>query len=233
MQTMASGDRSSFSRARSVVHCGWWYAQTAAALALALAGNAAAATHTVIYSFADQSVGSLPGAPLIIDKSGALYGSTISGGTSQGNNGAGWGTIFKLSPPASGKTKWSFTRLHSFDGDGGGGEIYSALLPNPASGGFYGFTFLGGRCSSPSNGGCGVAFAFNPPGSGHTVWDLSTLYRFGGDVVADGEYPVGTPIADATGALYGVTEAGGPRNDHNQGGGTIFKLSPPSAGQSL
>ena len=58
-----------------------------------------------------------------------------------------------------------------------------------------------------------------------------TLYNFN-PLPARGEpqtgaYPLGTLLRDANGALYGATWLDGP-----YGSGTIFKLSPPAAGQT-
>jgi uncharacterized repeat protein (TIGR03803 family) len=46
---------------------------------------------------------------------------------------------------------------------------------------------------------------------------------------ADGNGPLAGPIADREGALYGTTVGGGPGSN---GGGTVFKLTPPSKGQT-
>jgi uncharacterized repeat protein (TIGR03803 family) len=51
------------------------------------------------------------------------------------------------------------------------------------------------------------------------------LYSFSGGV--DGAQPTGGVIADASGALYGVTASGGAAQL-----GTVFKLTPPAAGQT-
>ena len=59
--------------------------------------------------------------------SGALFGSTSRGGNYK-VNGYGGGVVFKLTPPAAGKTAWTETVLHAFTGlsDGifpGGGNV--------------------------------------------------------------------------------------------------------------
>src|SRR5450755_4673888 len=68
-------------------------------------------TETVLYSFGVKSGdGSTPYAGLVFDAKGALYGTTVGGGT--GNN----GTAFVLTPPASESpsgTPWAETLLHS------------------------------------------------------------------------------------------------------------------------
>src|SRR6201994_4648777 len=50
------------------------------------------------------------------------------------------------------------------------------------------------------------------------------VYSFTG--LADGQGPAGGLIADASGALYGVGQGGGTAQL-----GTVFKLTPPAAGQ--
>jgi hypothetical protein len=52
------------------------------------------------------------------------------------------------------------------------------------------------------------------------------LHTFNG---GDGEVPIGALIADATGALYGVTDVGGATyNPSFSGYGTVFKLTLPA-----
>jgi uncharacterized repeat protein (TIGR03803 family) len=55
-------------------------------------------TETGLYSFLSGSDGAFPQAGLIADKQGALYGTTLYGGS------GGNGTVFKLTPPARGQT---------------------------------------------------------------------------------------------------------------------------------
>src|SRR5262245_26538947 len=58
---------------------------------------------------------------------------------------------------------------------------------------------------------------------------LRNLYAFGTwpAPAPAGSYPQGTLLRDASGALYGATWGGG-----TSGHGTLFKLSPPQAGQT-
>src|SRR5262245_58480426 len=64
-------------------------------------GGASAQMLTTLYSFPVYSGdGSNSTAPLILDASGALYGTTSGGGS-------GNGTVFKLTPPSSGAVNWS------------------------------------------------------------------------------------------------------------------------------
>ncbi len=70
-------------------------------------------TEAILYSF--PSSGGYPYGGVVEDASGALYGTTEFGGASN------YGTVYKLTPPATG-TRWTYTLLHGFrggnDGDG-------------------------------------------------------------------------------------------------------------------
>ena len=69
----------------------------------------------VIYSFAGDEDGEYADTDLVIDSSGNLYGSTVQGGD------FGSGTVFELSPSATG---WTHSVLYSFTGGADGGEPY-------------------------------------------------------------------------------------------------------------
>jgi hypothetical protein len=78
---------------------------------------------------------------LIADASGALSGTTTCGGT-------GYGTVFKLTPPATTGRRWTDAVLYSFTG-GANGAYSPAGLSADASGAPYGTTESGGNlCSS-------------------------------------------------------------------------------------
>jgi hypothetical protein len=70
---------------------------------------------------------------------------------------------------------------------------------------------------------CGTIFELQPPGPGGTAWTQTTLYGFaptGGDAC----FPLSPPLTTASGALYGVTYAGG-----TYGIGAFYELEPPTA----
>ena len=76
---------------------------------LSLTGSALAApVETVLYRFQGGSDGGYPYAGLIADEQGALYGTTI------GFASGGYGTVFKLTPPAKDQTAWTETVLYRF-----------------------------------------------------------------------------------------------------------------------
>jgi uncharacterized repeat protein (TIGR03803 family) len=188
-------------------------------------------TETVLHNFSYDWVykihdGASPCSGLIMDASGALYGTTIGGGATN-QFGYGYGTVFKLSPPAPGKSTWTETVLYYFAG-GADGQSPSSGLTIDSSGALYGTTHYGGGGTCQDGWGnvvgCGTVFKLTPPGAGKATWTETVLHRFSGS--PDGGLPGGTLRLDASDALYGTTYRGGTAD-----GGTVFKLSPPAAGQ--
>lgn len=179
-------------------------------------------SYLVLHGFCLQSTctdGSRPHTALTMDKSGALYGATQYGGAN------GSGTVFKLAPPVGTSKTWTETVLYQFCatvrcGDGAG-PIAGMLLDQ--SGTLYGTTASGGGNNR------GTVFRLAPPGAGKTAWTETVLYSFCAQAnCSDGSAPAGDLIADSSGALYGTTQFGAAGG----GFGTVFKLTPPSAGQT-
>jgi uncharacterized repeat protein (TIGR03803 family) len=163
-----------------------------------------------LHSFASHGGdGAYPHAGLTLDSSGNLYGTTSSGG-------AGYGTVFELTP-ASGGT-WTETVLLSFSA-GGGANPYSSLVLD-ASGNLYGTTASGGK-SSACRDGCGTVFEL----SAHEHWAEKVIHTFDN---TDGANPYGGLIFDGSGNLYGTTSQGAEGNF-----GTVFELSPAPGGWRL
>lgn len=159
-------------------------------------------TLNVLHNFRGGNDGIDPVGSLILDRKGALYGTTYSG------------QVFKEVPPAPGHTAWTLRVLYSFNyvfGLSGGGLIAGT------KGVLYGATSQGGSANR------GVVFQLTPPLTWGTAWTETTLYEFAGD--SDGEYPLNGLIADKAGNLYGTTENGG-----GSGLGTAFKLTPAQHG---
>jgi uncharacterized repeat protein (TIGR03803 family) len=167
-------------------------------------------TETLLHSFGGGD-GAGPRAGLISDRRGALYGTTAFGGAFKK------GVVFKLTPPSRPGGPWTETVLYSFTGGSDGAFPKAGLLFDRA-GALYGTTSQAGNC--PYAGGCGTAFKLTPPAKSGGSWTETVVYSFKGG--GDGAGPVAGLIMDRTGALYGTTEAGG------FGGGTVFKLTPPS-----
>ena len=174
---------------------------------------------TTLHRFTGGDDGSRPFAGLIMDASGALYGTTSGGGVFSR------GTVFKLTPPASGETHWTARVLHAFRGGAVGAKPSAGLIMD-ASGALYSTTPFGGGGSC---GICGTVFKLTPPAAGETRWTQTVLHSFTGG--ADGDAPFAGLIMDASGALYGTTYAGGP-GCVGAICGTVFKLTPPAAGET-
>jgi len=164
---------------------------------------------------ASRSNGGNPVAGLIADASGSLYGTTFDGGAS------GWGTVFKLTPPVSGKLAWSHTLLYSFTGGADGGRVASPLVAD-VSGALYGITSQGGDTACQPGAGCGTVFKLSPPDHTAGRWRLTVLHTFGGEP-SDGMPYSGVQsglIMDASGVLYDTTFSGGTSNY-----GTVFEIT--------
>jgi len=75
-----------------------------------------------------------PAASLVMDKAGALYGTTLADGAH------GYGSVFKLTPQGD---NWTYTSLHDFTGSSDGGGPYSNVVMD-AQGNLYGTASVGG-----------------------------------------------------------------------------------------
>jgi uncharacterized repeat protein (TIGR03803 family) len=186
-------------------------------------------TETVLHRFRGRRDGSSPSG-LIADAKGVLYGTTYAGGGTScfPRFPPGCGTVFALSPPAAGGTRWTETVLHSFRGDPDGRNPSAGLIAD-AKGVLYGTTDTGGGVRRFGD---GTVFALSPPAAGVTGWKETVLYSFRGVRRRDGSSPSGL-IADAKGVLYGTTYAGGINStscDRRYGCGTVFALSPAGGG---
>jgi uncharacterized repeat protein (TIGR03803 family) len=191
-------------------------------------------TETVLYRFQGGSDGRRPDGDLKTDEKGAFYGTTGGGGNIEAN-GLGYGTVFKLTPPAKGRTDWTETVLYRFQGGSDGrnpeGEVVADEL-----GALYGVTYAGGDGGGlDGKSGNGTVFKLTPPVQGQDAWTETVLYRFQGG--GDGAVPALRTglLVDEDGALYGTTTSGGRLTE---GGaekheyGTVFKLTPPDGDQT-
>jgi uncharacterized repeat protein (TIGR03803 family) len=185
----------------------------------------AAGQLSTLYRFQGPPDGTRPNAVVSvagvsITNPATLYGTTMYGGTSASQDcdqGAGCGTVFKLS------SNGEEAILHSFTAPPNDGILPSAGViaepgPTPGSGEvLYGTTYYGGPYSM--NG---------LPGEG-TVFQIangveSVLYDFTGR--ADGALPF-APLLFRQGALYGTTVFGGSGScvtSFGSGCGTVFKI---------
>ncbi len=174
------------------------------------------AQYQTLYSFKGGQDGALPAAALLADRTGALIGTTQSGG------GKNLGTVFKLTPAVSG---YGESVLHGFKGGKRDGAWLVAGLIEDKAGALYGTTLAGGL-QSPSSGctgayqGCGTAFKLAPSGSRYIESIIS--YFQGSANGYDGYWPYGGLIADTSGNLFGTTTWGG----SSALLGTVFRLTP-------
>jgi uncharacterized repeat protein (TIGR03803 family) len=177
-------------------------------LVLSTGGVVKAQAFTVLYGFAGYPTdGGRPGAGLLMDAAGNLYGTTIYGGNNKScpGSGIGCGTVFKLD------TNGVETVLYNFTGPDGANPLSNLTMD--AMGNFYGTAWYGGNlqdCGGNGFAGCGVVFKV----SGETE---TVLHRFTGG--ADGAFPQAGLVMDSSGALYGTATAGG-----SVGGGVVFKM---------
>ena len=161
-------------------------------------------TESVVHAFAGGSDGEYPYGDLILDAAGNLYGTAYQGGT------LGYGVVFELRPGS--KAGWRERLIHTF-ADAPAGNPVAGLVEDSA-GNLYGTTMLG-KSQTACTGGCGTVFKLAPASTGG--WTFSVVHVFGR--AADGYHPTGDLILDATGNLYGTTQAGGA-----QGSGMVFEI---------
>ena len=193
---------------------------------------------TILYRFKGGTDGANPMTALILDEAGALYGTTLYGGTGGCvdllSSPLGCGTVFQLSPPAPGNSAWNKTTLHQFGGGQSDGAMPQARLMLGASGSLYGTTFQGGSggCTDMllTVIGCGTVFELKPPATAQKGWTETILHTFTGP---DGAFPQGGVVTDESGALFGATSGGGPSSYGVGGFGVLYKLTPPGFGQTL
>jgi uncharacterized repeat protein (TIGR03803 family) len=211
---------------------------------------------TTLYAFRGGADGSIPSyGPLIFDKAGNLYGTTIYGGAHQA------GVVYKLSPSGGG---WKETVLYDFPGGNHNSYPASGVIMNRA-GNLFGTTFytqggtsLGGGVFelTKSSGGWaekliytyalgndaglmsdaqGDIFGIGSSGSDPTVFELKPNGTGGGwtsrviykfSRSARNANPNGTLARDTEGNLYGTTQGNGTGGV----GGTVYKLALLSSG---
>lgn len=163
-----------------------------------LTPSGSAYTESLLYSFTGGADGSGPLGGVVLDKKGAIYGTTLRGG---GNDSAG--TVFKLTPSGSGYTE---SVLHSFCAESGcaDGENPMAGLILDNKGALFGTTEAGG----PNNDcltaviGCGTVFKLTPSGASYIE---TVLYAFCTATCDSGAFPSAGLVFGKDGALYETT----------------------------
>jgi uncharacterized repeat protein (TIGR03803 family) len=186
------------------------------ALILTTSASAAAVPKTLHDFYVHGNDGSSLYSSLAFDPVGNAYGTSVGGGAF--NN----GTVYKLTPTATGP--WTETILYSFKGGTQDGSGTHATPVFDRAGNLYGATIAGGLTNTKAcGGGCGLVFKLSPPTNGGTTWTETILHRFTGG--ADGGVSFAGVIIDAKGNLFGATTAGG-----SKGAGTVYKLTHTSSG---
>jgi uncharacterized repeat protein (TIGR03803 family) len=177
-------------------------------------------TESILYSFRTiKNDASQSRAPLVFDAKGNLYGTTIYGGGSARCVATGFGAIYKLTPPAAGKTVWTETTLYKFQPFGDCNYPSSALIIDK-TGALFGTAPDGGTTQPAPGLSDGCAFTLKLSGG---KWKETVIYTFTSTPTKpprQGATPEAALIADTRGNLYGTTNVGGAFSE-----GTIFKLT--------
>ncbi len=168
-------------------------------------------TEEILHRF-DVQDGGVPGAGVVRDRDGNLYGTTYFGPQD------GYGLVFELAKPSGKSRSWKEAELYSFK-DGNDGGYPDAGLVFDARGDLYG-TVVGGG----GQGRYGVLFQLKPPSRKGGTWADSSLYAFMGS--PDGAHPDSSLVFDKSGDLCGTTQWGGTGTACQGGCGTVFEVSP-------
>lgn len=183
---------------------------------------------TLLHSFGPaDGVGSFTsGGSIMAGANGVLYGTTIN--PNSGPCLGSCGSVFSLTPPASGQGDWTYQTIYAFLG-GADGFYPAAPLVQDSTGALYGSTQFGGSdtTSCYDRQGCGTIFKLAPPGQGQSAWTKTILYSFPasspGQAGPNGGQPVGSLTLGADGLIYGTAKFGG-MNCTVGGGGVAFYL---------
>jgi uncharacterized repeat protein (TIGR03803 family) len=151
---------------------------------------------TLLYNFPGENLAAAR-APVWLDSSGIVYGTTCGQFPNQG-------TVFALAKTSG---VWKEKTLHTFGKAGDGSCPISGLMPD-SKGNLYGTATLGGANND------GIVYEM-VKGSGG-AWSEKTLYNFAG---TDGNGPWSGVTVKAT-TLYGTTTAGGSANF-----GSVYKIT--------
>ncbi|HEX8817941.1 MAG TPA: choice-of-anchor tandem repeat GloVer-containing protein [Terriglobales bacterium] len=154
----------------------------------------------ILHAFRGEPGSGFPYGGLVFDKFKNLYGTTYYGGK------YGVGSVFQFSPING----YHESFLYSFKAAYDNSPTSTLLLDS--SGNLWGTASSGGdtKCQ------CGAIFEMSLRGG---LWTEKAIYLFKGD--PDGAYPYYGLAQDSSGALYGLTAAGGTQNQ-----GALFKFVP-------
>jgi hypothetical protein len=177
-------------------------------------------TYSIIQKFDGKTDGATPEDPLMFDKSGNLFGTTLEG---QGGPQSGYGgAAFELTPPTRQSQVWTENVLYRFPQYLYDAGYSSAGLIFDAAGNLYGTSQSGGPRYE------GTVFKLLPPAVRGGLWTDTILHNFS-KTQAGATYPFTSLVFGVGGALYGTTPYGGSGNctfGRIKGCGTIFEISP-------
>ncbi len=127
---------------------------------------------TILHTFNTTDGEAYPRSSLTSDTTGALYGTTDSGG------------VFKLMPPptavSAAQQGWAITWLYHFPG-GADGRSPNGALVFDGSGNLYGTTYYGGNLADCSPDGCGLVYELSPPHNDEPApWTETMVWAFTG-----------------------------------------------------
>jgi hypothetical protein len=182
-------------------------------IAFKLAPSAGGAwTETIIRRFAGKNQAANPVASLVFDTAGNLYGTSNAGGGQVSSVfRSGGGTVFELSPPATG-TIWTERVLHAFGGANDAVGLIAGVVMDP-TGNLYGTAYSGSSFG-------GAVYKLARPAGGTGGWKETLLAKFS---TTGAIAPVGGLIRNKVGNFFGTTEAG---TLPPYGDGSVFKLTP-------
>jgi hypothetical protein len=165
-------------------------------------------TQPIIHSFGNPNIkddGQYPGANVVIDNAGVIYGITGSGGIQNA------GEIYSLAPPAEPGGDWTYTILYD-------APTYVGTGPSQLTLGGDGVLYSTIPHGGPSL--FGTVFSLTLPASPGGSWNETTLYTFTGGSGAD---PSGGLLIGSSGVLFGTTAGRDPTFSKV---GSVFMLTP-------
>jgi uncharacterized repeat protein (TIGR03803 family) len=159
-------------------------------------------TETILHSFNGNPDGSDPISGVMLDKTGNLYGTTITGG------GYGYGTVYRVKNTKKG---WIPKVLYAFRGGKGENPSFGDLVMDRV-GNLYGTAYAGGLHNT------GAVWELVYSATKNT-YSEKVLYNFGLKGSSDGTTPEAGVTLGRNGNLYGTTIWGGTYTY-----GTVFEL---------
>ena len=167
-----------------------------------------AGVYTNLYVFTNESQGAFyPYTGLVQGPDGALYGTTLRGGTND------QGVVYRIT------TDGTFSVLHSFTGTDGSNPEGTLVVGK--DGAMYGTTLIGGANNR------GSVYRITTAGTFSTIYSFENLGAYSSAGVGtntNGSNPRAGLVLGADGNFYGTTYQGGA-----SGYGTAYKLTPSGA----